>query len=225
MPFDGGELRVGVPQFRPPDDQPAIAGLQALQACPVPPPQLILQALLAVPCSVAGIVRLPQAPPDRIEMNRQNALRGRDPSRCILVALAGAIVECLDPAPARQDIFVQSANAPGANTVERDLKERLGSIEVVSFLEVHRVEAVSQEDVQALAGKAPAPRLLRQRRPQASCGAVECHPEAVVVSSTEWAQVETTEMGAGGSDDASVARPSHARATDRDTCGAVLDGA
>ena len=33
---------------RPPDDQPAIAGLQALQACPVPPPQLILQALLAV---------------------------------------------------------------------------------------------------------------------------------------------------------------------------------
>ena len=130
-------------------------------------------------------------------MNRQNALRGRDPSRCILVALAGAIVECLDPAPARQDIFVQSANAPGANTVERDLKERLGSIEVVSFLEVHRVEAVSQEDVQALAGKTPAPRLLRQRRPQASCGAVECHPEAVVVSSTEWAQVETTEMGCG----------------------------
>ena len=67
--------------------------------------------------------------------------RGRDPSRCILVALAGAIVECLDPAPARQDIFVQSANAPGADAVERDLKERLGSIEVVSFLEVHRALA------------------------------------------------------------------------------------
>ena len=51
---------------------------------------------------------------------------------------------------------------------------------------------------------------------------------AVMVSqsaSAEWAQVEATEMGAGGSDDASVSRPSHARAADRDTCGAVLDGA
>ena len=44
--FDGGELRVGVPQLRPADDQPTIADRQALQAVSVPPPQLILQALL-----------------------------------------------------------------------------------------------------------------------------------------------------------------------------------
>ncbi len=57
---------------------------------------------VVVPCSVAGIIRLPLTPPDRIEMNRQDVLhRGRDPSRCVLVALAGAILECPDPAPAR----------------------------------------------------------------------------------------------------------------------------
>ena len=44
--FDGRELRVVVPQFRPADDQPAIADRQARQALPVPPPQLLLQALL-----------------------------------------------------------------------------------------------------------------------------------------------------------------------------------
>ena len=59
-------------------------------------------------------------------------------------------------------------------------------------------------------------------RPVAAC---EFRPEAVVVASAKWAQVEATEMGAGGSDDTSVSRPSHARAADRDTCGAVLDGA
>ena len=40
------ELRVVVPQFRPADDQPAIADLQALQAVPVTPLQLLPQASL-----------------------------------------------------------------------------------------------------------------------------------------------------------------------------------
>ena len=47
----------------------------------------------------------------------------------------------------------------------------------------------------------PVPCILRQHRPQAGCGAVEFRPETVVVASAEWAQVEATEMGVGGSDD------------------------
>ena len=102
-------------------------------------------------------------------MNRQDALRRRDPSRYVLVALAGAIVECPDPAPARQAIFVRSANALGdalgGDAIERHLKERFGSIEAVPFPEVHSVEAVAQEDVQDFAGKTPVPGAGRQRLP------------------------------------------------------------
>ena len=160
--------------------------------------------------------------------------RGRSMRSCVVASCplgAGGARPRVDGAP-RPPGSVLSGSTPGASAnkdpcsggpragadaVGRYLKERFSSIEAVSFPKVHRVEAVSQEDVQALAGKAPEPRILRQHRPQAGCGAVEFCTEAAVVTNAEWAQVEATETGAGGSDGASNSRPSHARAADRDT--------
>ena len=67
------------------------------------------------------------------------------------------------------DVASMSKDDEQRGGVERYLKERFSSIEAVSFPKVHRVEAVSQEDVQALAGQAPVPCILRQHSPQAGC--------------------------------------------------------